>query len=870
MAGKRKKAARRRALWTSAAAVAALMAAPVAYAQEQTHRFDIPSQPLSDALLLLGDQARLSITAPSGEVNGRTSPAISGEMTVREALTRLLNGTGLRFEFVAPNAVRVVSDAPDSLRRADQRGAAQGASEEEIIVVGTNLRGVYPASSPVEIFTAEDIERTGATTTEQFVLSLPQNLPTRTQFAPASSANTNREGVNTIDLRGLGVGTTLLLFNGRRAGMSANGQAMDISMIPLSAIGRVEVLTDGASAVYGSDAIGGVVNFVLRDDFEGFESRFTFAGVSRGDLRQGQASLTGGGRWNGGRILGSYSHYNASSLNVLDRSYSAPVQRGMLTPEDTRHSALVTVSQQLGPRLTIEADVFAALRDVKSETRSDSGLITRNRVDTEQYFANLSADYRLTDSLNASVTASYATTDVDHLQIQSSRQKLDTEYSAFDWTAKLDGSLVSLPAGPVRFAIGAGRLAEDYLVFPSAQSLSRETRYAFGELLVPLVSEAQDVPFVHRLELSIAARYTEYDDESSSPIDREFGGRTSPKLGILWSPAASLNLRATYGESFRAPFLNQLNPSAGLHQLTRPVVNGVQTVRLNPFGPSPDLGPELAQSYTLGFDLRPETHPRLRVSATYFNIEYKDRIAAAIASEVAANPERFPDVYFMPDNPQVIEEILRTTFNVANLVGVNLSDPMAAAAELFAMPNFVILDARLRNQAETLLDGVDFTFSNGVETGWGDVTFGGSFTYIFDFTEQSAQGSPVRRIVDTVLRPVDLRGRVFAGLTRGAWTTTATVNYVDDYKNPLGLGGGRVDSWTTFDWSLAYASPAHVRGALGGVAVQLSVQNVFDEDPPRVERGAVANVSLITPVGFDPANHNPLGRFISLRLSKSW
>src|SRR5262249_31132695 len=148
----------------------------------------------------------------------------------------------------------------------------EGASEQ-IVVTGTNLRGAYPRSSPVQTYSAEDIARTGATTTDQFVRTLPQNLGTRTEFAVGAAGARHLEGVNSVDLRGLGVGTTLTLLNGRRMALASVGQAVDVSLIPVSAIKRVEVLTDGASAIYGSDAIGGVVNFVLRDDFEAQETR---------------------------------------------------------------------------------------------------------------------------------------------------------------------------------------------------------------------------------------------------------------------------------------------------------------------------------------------------------------------------------------------------------------------------------------------------------------------------------------------------------------------------------------------------------------------------------------------------------------------
>src|SRR6185369_11911808 len=103
---------RSRLLGPSAMVLAAgLTAAPAAYAQQAVSRFSIPAQPLSSGLLALGQQARISIAAPSTLVAGKTSRAIHGELTVRVALAEMLEGSGLRYEFVGGGAVRILEDA---------------------------------------------------------------------------------------------------------------------------------------------------------------------------------------------------------------------------------------------------------------------------------------------------------------------------------------------------------------------------------------------------------------------------------------------------------------------------------------------------------------------------------------------------------------------------------------------------------------------------------------------------------------------------------------------------------------------------------------------------------------------------------------
>jgi outer membrane cobalamin receptor len=96
-----------------------------------------------------------------------------------------------------------------------------------------------------------------------------------------------------VNLRGLGADATLVLINGRRmAGAGLMGDFADVSMIPVSAVARIEVLTDGASALYGSDAVGGVVNIVMRDRYDGAETRARLGGSTRGDLGQYQLAQT--------------------------------------------------------------------------------------------------------------------------------------------------------------------------------------------------------------------------------------------------------------------------------------------------------------------------------------------------------------------------------------------------------------------------------------------------------------------------------------------------------------------------------------------------------------------------------------------------
>src|SRR5690606_28269673 len=143
---------------------------------------------------------------------------------------------------------------------------------EEITVTGSRIiRRDFTANSPIQTIDEVLFDDTSAVGVETVLNRLPQFVPAVTQFSTTDvqQTATNTVGASTVSLRGLGPNRNLVLINGRRA-MPVNAtMVVDTNSIPSAAIARVEVISGGASAVYGADAVGGVVNFVLKDDFEG-------------------------------------------------------------------------------------------------------------------------------------------------------------------------------------------------------------------------------------------------------------------------------------------------------------------------------------------------------------------------------------------------------------------------------------------------------------------------------------------------------------------------------------------------------------------------------------------------------------------------
>ena len=194
---------------------------------------------------------------------------------------------------------------------------------DEIVVTGSRIvRQDYVANSPISTVTAEQIQARGDVNVEQILNQLPQ-------VVPGLSANSNNpsNGSATVDLRGLGPSRTLVLVNGHRFIPYDKSNAVDLNSIPASLIERVEVVTGGASAVYGSDALAGVVNFIFKRNYEGFGFDTQYGISGYGDGEQFNASLTFGSNFadNRGNVTGFVGYSDRDGfLPNSDRPWATP------------------------------------------------------------------------------------------------------------------------------------------------------------------------------------------------------------------------------------------------------------------------------------------------------------------------------------------------------------------------------------------------------------------------------------------------------------------------------------------------------------------------------------------------------------------
>lgn len=330
-------------------ASAASLAVTAAPAPGQVRTFDISSQAASSGVPELARQADVQIIASERMIRGLRTAAVRGNMPVNEALDRLLSDTGLRAtstdgrtfvlaqNMAAPThsgnaAVAVTTGALQSA--ASAAGAASlpqseqsDQSDQQIVVTGSRvITNGNNSPSPVTVVSTEQLQNVA-----------PSNIPDGLNKLPVFSGSNNQSSFgaaernfsgNYLNLRNVGAGRSLILFDGKRFPPTTTDNLIDINTIPQLLIQRVDVVTGGASAVYGSDAITGVVNFVIDRKFNGFKVNVQGGLSGRND----NASYRIGGAWGTdlfdgrGHFEASLEHYDSEGIDSkLSREYGRRV-----------------------------------------------------------------------------------------------------------------------------------------------------------------------------------------------------------------------------------------------------------------------------------------------------------------------------------------------------------------------------------------------------------------------------------------------------------------------------------------------------------------------------------------------------------------
>ena len=306
-----------RTILTAGAALAALGAASAAQAQQRA--FNIPAEDATAALPEFARQAGIQVTAPTSALAGVQTQALKGVIDVRQALRMLLANTSLTVAYdngsvialrAAPKGAAAPASGDEPGPVATIAGPVAGTTIDappagsstltEVVVTATrvNRRG-FTAPTPTTTFGTADLNNAA---TSDIADALNEMPALRASNTPATSVhNTTLIGGNYLDLRGLGAANTLVLVNGERFVPTTSSGLIDTNVIPKALVDHVDVVTGGASADWGSDAVAGVVNIVLKDHLDGLSGEFQSTGSSYGDDGGYYGSLAYGTSFAGGR-----------------------------------------------------------------------------------------------------------------------------------------------------------------------------------------------------------------------------------------------------------------------------------------------------------------------------------------------------------------------------------------------------------------------------------------------------------------------------------------------------------------------------------------------------------------------------------------
>ncbi len=990
----------RRLFLTSCASLAlsATITVDSAFADGETHSYSIPSEDLGTALRDFGVKSGKDVVFDAAVVQGRKSSKIEAKLSDEEALGQLLADSGLKFSktqsgsFVIgaggsknaqaasneaaesglavgratenssdPADVRMIGKKKERTTAADQ-DKPLSVAPEEVEVTGTRLLDA-PVQGAVEqrSYGREVIEKSG----QPNLISFLQTLPEVSQSTFPSGLNASLGGETNIQLRGFPVGTTLVLIDGHHAPNSpfGTGAAFDVNNIPDALLGRIDILPLGSSAIYGSDALAGTVNFVLRRDLNGFE-----ASASRGSAshyEEYRTSVSFGHQFDNGDIGIGLSYEENGPLAVGSRAAIAGSdfsRFASLGGTDTRQSYYCTPGSVTSTTATnlpgLSSPVAAinpgitgrpSLSDFQSGVTPRCGLDSTDLLGGSSRLSALGyADWDITDGIKAyatilfghrresanatavvtgrlvpasnpynpfgvpvTVASTYIPspseqvtyTDFLHFNagltgkifstwnwdlsgvvtqdhdsdtksnniitnlLNTSLASTDpaTAFNPFGTTIQgtaaqsflrttdvglhdrsiigefvMRGPLLDLPAGPVQAAFGVQYENQNYRNMSESFATTgapvtsfvlgqRDVMSAFGEVRIPVVPALgkDEQPMV---VISAAGRWDHFSD---------FGDTANPQLGLEVRPAHPLLLRASYSEAFRAPTLNSLYSAQTTLQVSvvDPSKNNATVVIPVTGGGNPNLKPETGESYSFGAVWSDsEDTGNLTASATWWHLSESNRVTSLTTQVILSNPALFQD-YIHRD----------------------------------ASGNLVSLSSQFLNFGDLAAEGVDVDMTYPLDTSYGTFTPRLSATVTTKFDAAILPGQPMVNRLDAA---------TFTDVWAPGWKANLGIDWAKDAFG-ASLSGRYLGQYQD------YQTPAN-NNHLGNywlwdANVSAKIGQFLGQDEPLVRNTtlSVSGVNIFNRgprysnyyygfYGYDAAEYDILGRFVSIKLGTSW
>ncbi len=814
--------------------------------------YDLPAQDLETSLNAVARISGVQILVAADAVAGRIAPPLKGEFNADQAVRALLQGTGVHVQ-ISEGAILV----GDTRSEADD---AQGVDNNaEITVTGSRIKGARIAS-PVITIDRSEVERAGFGDMGEALRALPQNFSGGQNpgvgKGARSGSNTNDDvtGGSAVNLRGLGADATLTLLNGHRLSFGGSAQGIDISAIPPEAIERVEVIPDGSSALYGSDAVAGVVNVILRRKFTGVTASARVGTATEGGGTSQLYQIVGGSEWQDGNVLLAYSYRKNDEVEASQRDYAdyLPEPHPLIKGQHVR-SIVASASQQLFSDVRIQLDATFADRTLNSRYNTNNILSVAHTND-RSFSVTPSLEIPISDEWSVSLSGTYARSQNNGSSVSSTLEGIEILREDVCYCNALkavegyaEGGLLSLPGGRVRAVIGAGFRQNRYEV-RSQSSVSGGTQrdtYAFGELQIPVISNVNEISLVRALTITFAGRYDRYNNS---------GTVTTPKIGVVYSPSSSIDLKYSWGRSFKAPALASMYATQYAFLLPLfyfgDTTSDPTSSALYLAGGSTALRPERATSSTWTAVFHPTSLQGLTAEVSYFRVRYKDRVLTPIGFYPDALSQNYAN--YVTTNPSAAELQEAIAYGADGLL--NYTDgPYDPQNVLY------LIDNRNTNVAVQKIEGVDVNLSYRRPLGQATLitTFNGSW---LRSRQKNGENFPYFDLAGTVWNPPHFRSRASIGIQSPSGEAFAYFNYIGGVEDRRTAKPVEGRAMFTVDLSMGIRVAAE-GSALDGLRLGITAENLFNKKPPYLAPAPFAEP-------YDSTNYSPIGRFVALTISK--
>lgn len=425
------------------------------------------------------------------------------------------------------------------------------------------------------------------------------------------------------------------------------------------------------------------------------------------------------------------------------------------------------------------------------------------------------------------------------------------------YEARLNGPLFRLPGGEIKLALGyegqewgvdldrvSGTAAAPVFTL---RHFGRRVDSAYAEVLIPLFGADNATAGFQKLDINAAVRYDKYSD---------VGSTTNPKFGVTWVPIDGLSLRGSYGTSFRAPTISQIygNSNQLFVQSYQNPAGGAPISGVARSGGNLGLAPETATTWSFGFDADPL--PGLRVSGTFFSVDYKNQVIALLSD--LALLTRLSQY----DGTGLILQGAAADQAVTDALAAGVTPPTGTLTR----PVALYVDGRSQNLGRSITQGIDFTLNYRLDTdSAGTFNFGLSGTYLTKYETRQTPTAPALDQLNQIFQPLRFKMRANVNWEKGPFSANVRWTHINGYTNtaaPTATPNQRVGSFNPIDVGIQWRIGERDRAFTFGI----DVRNILDEAPPYVNIAPSVNGSG----GYDATAADPVGRFVAATVRKKF